>query len=61
VPDAVRTIEEVARYLGGIHHQTVRKLIRTGELGHVRVGRRIFVTDDQLAEYIDTHTISPAV
>lgn len=53
-PARMRTIVEVAKYLG-MHEQTVRKLIRDGGLAHVRIGKRILVTDDQLAVFIDAH------
>lgn len=31
-------------------------LIRTKKLGAVRVGRRVFVTPELLAEFVDNHT-----
>jgi len=57
-PRQVRPIQAVADYLG-VHEQTVRALIKRGELGSFKIGRRTFVTDDQLAEFISAHTIDP--
>ena len=48
------TVDEVAERLH-VHPQTVRVWIRRGELGHVRVGRKVRVADDQLATFIDAH------
>lgn len=55
-PAGMRSIFEVSEHLG-IHEQTVRDIIRRGELGTVRIGKRILVRDDQLAAFIDAHTI----
>lgn len=52
----LHTIDDVAKWIG-IHRKTVEKLIRTGELGYVKVGSRKVVRDDQLAAYIDAHTV----
>ncbi|HEY9793695.1 MAG TPA: helix-turn-helix domain-containing protein [Candidatus Obscuribacterales bacterium] len=37
----------------------IRKLINSGELGHVRLGRRILITDEQIAEYLRKCQIPP--
>jgi excisionase family DNA binding protein len=52
----MRSVPEVAQYLR-IHVDTVYDLVRKHELGAVRVGRRILVTDAQLDAFIDRHTI----
>ena len=51
-------ITTVAERLG-LHPKTVSLLIRRGELGHVRIGRRVMVRDDQLVEFIQARTVDP--
>lgn len=46
----------VAERLGGIHHQTVRNLIRCGELRATRVGTRVLVSEAELEDYIARNT-----
>lgn len=48
--DAIHTVDDIARRFH-VHKQTVRLWIRTGQLGHLRVGRYTYVTDDQLAVF----------
>jgi excisionase family DNA binding protein len=45
-------VPAVARELGGISTAMVRRLIRTRQLGAVRVGYRVMVSRAQLEEYI---------
>lgn len=54
----LHTIAEIATLLD-LHRKTVELMIRRGDLGHVRIGRRVYVRDDQFAEFIDAHTIDP--
>ncbi len=49
-------LPDVARRLGGVHENTVRKLIARGELRVTRVGARVFVSDTELDAYIDRNT-----
>lgn len=49
------SVRDVARKLG-CHYDTVYQMIRRGELGYVRVGRRKMVRPDHLQAYIDAHT-----
>jgi excisionase family DNA binding protein len=44
-----------------IHLKTLERRIHDGEIGVVRDGRRVFITDEQLAEYIAARTIDAAV
>lgn len=44
--------EATASKLGGISRSLVFQLWRTGELASVKVGKRRFSTDKQVAEYI---------
>jgi excisionase family DNA binding protein len=50
--------EQVAQLLG-IHWQTVRKLIRDGELQATRIGDRVLVRDEEVDRFIDAHTPTP--
>lgn len=36
---------------------STRRMIRSGELGCVKIGRRIFVTQALLDEYVRAHTV----
>ena len=48
----IHTVYDLAGRFG-VHVQTVRRWIRTGDIGHVKVGKYYYVTDDQLATFID--------
>jgi excisionase family DNA binding protein len=54
------TIEQVAERLG-VHHQTVRQYIASGELGWVNMGGERFIRRrirvDQLQDFINRHTV----
>ena len=52
----LHSIDQVAALIG-MHRKTVEKLIHSGELGHVRVGRRYVIRDDQLAAFVEAHTV----
>ncbi len=45
--------ESTGAKLGGISRTTVFLLWRTGQLASVKVGKRRFSTDRQIAEYIE--------
>lgn len=49
------SVEETAQLLN-LHWQTVRKLIRNGDLVPTRIGDRVMVRDDELERFIDAHT-----
>lgn len=49
--DHLHPVEEIAKRLH-LHPQTVRKMINSGELGHILIGRYKLVSDDQLAAFI---------
>jgi len=51
------TIKETAVCLHR-HPQTVRQMIRDGDLDYVQVGRSKMVRDDQLADYIERQSVS---
>ncbi len=44
--------QATAAKLGGVSRSLVFQLWKTGELASVRVGRRRFSTDRQIAEYV---------
>ena len=48
----INTIHDIAARFD-VHVQTVRRWIKTGEIGHVKVGKYYYVTADQLATFID--------
>lgn len=54
----LNTIRETAAQLK-VHYKTVEKLIHDDELGHVRLGRRVLVTDDQIATFIADRRVDP--
>lgn len=45
--------EKVSEQLGGISRSTVFALWSSGALASVKIGKRRFSTDRQIAEYID--------
>lgn len=45
--------QATGRRLGGISRSTVFALWATGELGSVKIGKRRFSTDRQIAEYVE--------
>lgn len=51
----LRTIKQAAEVLC-LHPKYVERLIRGGELGSVRIGRRVMVRPDQIARFIDDRT-----
>lgn len=53
------TMAEVAELMGGVSDRYVQALIKRGELGSVRVGRRVFIRPEQYAAFVDAHTIDP--
>lgn len=52
------SLKETAKHLG-VHETTVRGYIQSGKLGSVPMGRRRMVREDQLAAFIDAHTVNP--
>lgn len=57
-PCSVRlwSIPDAAERLGGVSERYVWQLIAEGRLRAVKLGRRTFIRDDDLAAYIDAHT-----
>lgn len=58
-PPTLHTIDEIAARLH-LHPQTVRQLIKRGELGHVQSGRYKLVSDEQYAKYVAARSIEVA-
>jgi excisionase family DNA binding protein len=48
--------DELAEILG-VHRRTVQRLIVSGEMGAIKVGRRLRVTEDQLKAFIQRQQI----
>ena len=48
--------EELAEILG-VHRRTVQRLIISGDLGAIKVGRRLRVTEEQLKAFIQRQRI----
>lgn len=53
IPPFLVSIETACASLGGITRQTLYGLINRGELERVRIGRRSFITLQELTEYVD--------
>ncbi len=51
------SIEEARVYLP-VCRRTLEKLVWSGELSSIRIGRRIFVTEDDVVAYIEAHRIN---
>lgn len=50
----VRNVPEAAEFLG-LSERYLWRLIASGEFPHRRVGRRVLITEDDLAEFCDAH------
>ena len=48
----LNTVHDIAAEFQ-VHVQTVRRWIKTKEIGHVKVGKYYYITDDQRAAFID--------
>lgn len=51
---AAHSINEARRLLGGIAQPTIYGLIASGKLRSFKVGRRRFVSDEAIRDYITT-------
>ena len=54
-PHNLNTVHAIAEHFH-VHVQTVRQWIKRGDLGSVHVGRYTYVSDEQLAKFIDART-----
>jgi excisionase family DNA binding protein len=52
------SVQEVANLLG-VHAETVRRLIHSGGLNAVRVGRVLRVEEDELDRYLNRQRVKP--
>lgn len=52
VGDPLHPIEEVGEVLGNVSNGVVYRLIKNGDLGSVRVGRRIMIPESDLNAYL---------
>jgi excisionase family DNA binding protein len=55
----VYSTEELASILG-VHRRTVQRLILSGELGAIKVGRRLRVTEAQFKDFVHRQEIHQA-
>lgn len=56
-PDPLLNIAEIVTYLGGtISATTVRRLIQSGELQHVRIGSSVRVRASAVEDYLNRQT-----
>ena len=51
----VLSIKATARFLG-VPEATIRKLVNDGEMKHVRFGQRIYITRDQINDFLQANT-----
>jgi len=58
--DRLLSIPEAAKYLGGISSWTVRKMLKTGQLGRTKVGSRTMIRESQLQRVIKDEFTSDA-
>ena len=56
MPAVLLPLDEVRRRLGGVHLNTVRNLIRRGDLASIKVGTRVMVAEAELDDYIARNT-----
>lgn len=56
VPRLVPISEAIDQRLLGVSRGAVYRLIASGEIATVKIGRRRFITEDAIAEFIDRHT-----
>lgn len=56
--DRLLTVREVADAMR-VSHMTVYRLIKSGELPAIRVGRNFRIRESQLDRYFDTQTVAP--
>jgi excisionase family DNA binding protein len=54
----IYSTDQVARILA-VHRHTVQRLIRSGQLGAIKVGRRLRVTDAQLKAFVERQRVQP--
>jgi excisionase family DNA binding protein len=60
LPERMYTIDQVAEHLGRCHRNTVKRLIKTGQLSSVRIGSLRRIKASQLQAYIDSLKPEPA-
>lgn len=57
--DRLLTVREVADAMR-VSHMTVYRLIKSGELPAIRVGRNFRIRESELDRYFDSQTVSPS-
>jgi excisionase family DNA binding protein len=61
IPRLLLSLEQVSEVLGGLGRTSIYELIKTGELKVVRIGRRTFVSQNQLTEFVHTSELRTEV
>ena len=51
--DALNNVEESQQKLGGLGRTRIFHLLQTGELQSVKIGRRRFIPDSSIQQYIE--------
>ncbi len=51
-------VNEASKYLG-ISVPKLRLLMASGEIGHIKIGRRTLLSAKTLSEFVEKHTIPP--
>ena len=55
---ALRSVKEVAAFCG-TSEKTIWRAVWGGQLAHVRLGRLVRVSDEDLGRWIDASTVAP--
>lgn len=55
--EKLHTVEDAARLLG-VHTSTIGRLVRTGDITHTRIGRRVLFSRAHLNDFIAANTYS---
>lgn len=53
-PRLMHTVPDAAEQLGGMSRTAIYGLIASGEIATVKVGRRTYITHDELQRYVGT-------
>ena len=56
--DRLFNVKEASDHLG-ISVPKLRLLMASGEIGHIKIGRRTLLSAKTLAEFVEKHTIPP--
>jgi excisionase family DNA binding protein len=62
ITEAKYRVDQVGTFLGGISKVTVWRMVRSGRIGHYRVGDKIFIGESHIDAYLraNNHEVKPA-